>query len=135
MSKLSAQRGSGHIWDRYDVVPVAKPRMTQRDKWARRPAVLRYRAYKDELRLAKVVLPPFAHVVFVLPMPKSWHENQKIICDGMSHTNKPDVDNLHKGLLDALYGEDCTVWDARITKIWGRTGCIYVGALAPPELP
>ncbi len=30
---------------------VGKPRMTQRDKWKKRPCVLRYRAFADELRL------------------------------------------------------------------------------------
>ena len=32
------------------VTPVSKPRMTQRDKWKKRPCVLRYRAYCDALR-------------------------------------------------------------------------------------
>ena len=35
----------------YPIIPLGKPRMTQRDKWAKRPAVLRYRAFKDECRL------------------------------------------------------------------------------------
>jgi uncharacterized cupin superfamily protein len=32
--------------------PVGKPRMTQRDKWAKRPAVLRYREWADRARAA-----------------------------------------------------------------------------------
>lgn len=34
----------------YPIVPVPKPRMTQRDKWQKRPAVMRYRAFCDEVR-------------------------------------------------------------------------------------
>lgn len=33
-----------------DIEPVAKPRMTKKDKWAKRPCVMKYRAYKDMLR-------------------------------------------------------------------------------------
>lgn len=35
----------------FDICPLPKPRMTQRDRWAKRPAVLRYRAFCDEVRL------------------------------------------------------------------------------------
>ena len=41
-----------------DICPVAKPRMTQSDKWRERPAVVKYRAFADELRL-KVNLADF----------------------------------------------------------------------------
>ena len=34
----------------YKIKPVPKPRMTQRDAWDKRPCVLRYRAFKDEVR-------------------------------------------------------------------------------------
>ena len=62
----------------YDITPVPKPRMTRRDKWARRPAVMKYYAYKDEVRLKKVQI-PFSnyHVIFVLPMPKSWSKTKR----------------------------------------------------------
>ena len=33
----------------FNVNPVAKPRMTQRDKWKKRPVVDKYYAYKDEM--------------------------------------------------------------------------------------
>ena len=41
----------------YPITPVPKPRMTRRDRWAKRPCVLRYWAFKDEVRLRRVSLP------------------------------------------------------------------------------
>jgi len=39
----------------------------------------------------------------------------------------PDLDNLLKALLDALYGQDCFIWNiGNIQKIWGQTGAIEV---------
>ncbi len=32
------------------IEPMGAPRMTQRDRWAKRPCVLRYHAFKDVLR-------------------------------------------------------------------------------------
>jgi hypothetical protein len=57
----------------YPIVPMGKPRMTRADKWKKRPEVMRYRAFCDEVRLRGVALPESgAHVTFVLPMPASW---------------------------------------------------------------
>jgi Holliday junction resolvase RusA-like endonuclease len=122
-------------WIRYDIVPVAKPRQTQRDKWAQRPCVMRYRAFADEVRLRKVDLPEHPHVLFVLPMPRTWSKRQKDASRGLSHLTKPDASNLWKALEDALYIDDAHLWDARISKVWGDAGAIYIRALPPPELP
>ena len=35
----------------YDITPMGKSRMTRADKWKKRPEVLRYRAFCDEVRL------------------------------------------------------------------------------------
>ena len=35
----------------FEIKPLGKPRMTQRDRWAKRPCVNRYYAYKDHLTL------------------------------------------------------------------------------------
>lgn len=112
---------------KYKINPVAKPRMTRRDKWKERPSVVRYRAYKDELRARRISLPYAGwHVTFILPMPRSWPEKKKSEMDGQPHRQKPDVDNLMKGLMDAVFHEDCAVWDARVSKYWGREGAIIV---------
>lgn len=115
----------------YDITPVPKPRMTQRDKWAKRKPVVTYRAFKDEIRLRKVSLPEYGyHVTFVIPMPKSWSKKKKTEMNGKPHQQRPDKDNLEKALLDAVFDEDSRVWDGRVTKVWGRKGLIIVDEAA-----
>ena len=111
----------------YKIVSVPKPRMTQRDKWAKRPAVVRYRAFCDEVRALGVnVKESGSEVVFVIPMPKSWSKKKKAEMIDEPHQQRPDLDNLLKALLDAIYDEDCTVWNIKASKIWGETGPIEI---------
>ena len=111
----------------FDITPVPKPRQTRSDKWKKRPAVMRYRAYADEVRLKGVKLSENGdHVTFIIPMPKSWSDKKKIEMDGTAHQQKPDSSNLIKALEDALFTDDSAIWDYRITKRWGYTGKIIV---------
>lgn len=119
----------------YNITPLGKPRMTRADKWKKRPEVLRYRAFCDEVRLNKVTLAESGyHVIFVLPMPPSWSKKKRALMDGKPHQQKPDKDNLEKALLDALFGEDSHIWDGRVTKIWGETGKMIIREGEPCEL-
>lgn len=112
---------------KYDIDPVPAPRMVQSDRWKKRPVVLRYFAYKDEVRLRRVQLyESGSHITFVLPMPKTWSKKKKVAMLGMPHQQKPDWDNLAKGLFDAVYDEDSQVHDVRVSKIWGETGAILI---------
>ena len=111
----------------YNIPPVAKPRMTQRDKWAQRPAVLKYRAFCDRVRFAKMELYPCGmQITFIVPMPDSWSKKKREEMDGQPHQQRPDLDNYLKAALDAVYSEDCQVWDLRATKLWGQEGQIIV---------
>ena len=111
----------------YDITPVPKPRMTIGDKWKKRPPVLRYFAFKDEVRLKGVELPVCNyHVTFILPMPKSWSKKKKEEMNGRPHQQKPDKDNLEKALLDAVFEDDAKVWDGRVSKRWGEVGQVIV---------
>ena len=111
----------------YNICPVAKPRMTRQDKWKRRKAVMKYRAYQLEILQAGIKLPYCGfHVIFVLPMPKSWSLKKKKSMLGKPHQQKPDIDNLQKGFLDALLKDDSVIWDMRATKIWGAEGQIFI---------
>ena len=97
--------------------------MTQKDKWSKRPCVQRYWNYKDEVRERGITLQECNfHVTFVIPMPKSWSKADKDLMRNNPHQSKPDVDNLVKGLLDAVFEEDCFVWDLRASKYWGDEG-------------
>ncbi|MDG3034169.1 RusA family crossover junction endodeoxyribonuclease [Vibrio parahaemolyticus] len=101
--------------------------MTQRDKWKPSAQAKRYFAYKDECRLKRVFVPTHgAHITFHLPMPKSWSQKKRKKMDGRPHKQRPDKDNLEKALLDAVYSEDCAVWDSRVTKLWAQTGKIEI---------
>jgi Holliday junction resolvase RusA-like endonuclease len=91
----------------FDITPVAKPRQTQKDKWAKRPSVLKYRAFADEVRLKMGGVDlNGADVTFWMPMPKSWSKKKRYAMAGSWHTGKPDLDNLLKALMDALNKSD-----------------------------
>lgn len=120
---------------KYPITPVPKPRMTQRDKFARRPATSRYWAFKADCRLHEVEVPESGvHITFVLPMPASWSRKKKAAMDGQPHQQKPDKDNLEKGLLDAVFDEDCRVWDSRVTKLWGQEGAIIIETIGGSDV-
>lgn len=88
---------------------------------------MRYRAFADEVRLLGITLPDHGwHVTFVLPMPKSWSKRKREAMDGRPHQQTPDKDNLEKALLDALFQDDCHIWDGRVTKRWGEQGQIII---------
>jgi len=115
--------------------PVAKPRQTQRDKWAKRPCVMRYRAFADQLRASGLTLPECGyHLIFVLPMPPSWTDKKRVKMNGKPHQQVPDKDNLEKAVLDALFENDCRVWDGRVSKFWGVRGKLIVKEIEKPEL-
>ncbi len=114
-----------------EVEPVAKPRMTRRDKWAERPVVLRYRAFKDELLLAlrakgilEVAPRGVLRVRFTLRMPASWPARRRVLMAGAPHTSRPDVDNLVKALMDATLRDDSHIWMLNAEKVWGPEGRI-----------
>ncbi len=118
--------------DRIQVFPIVpKPyvRQVQSDKWRKRPAVLRYRAFRDEVALHIKELPAdFFHVVFLLPVPPSWSRKRKLATIGRPHLGTPDKDNLEKGLFDAVYrfGDDGHIWNSASTKLWAAQGAIII---------
>jgi len=111
----------------YDIIPVPKPRMTVSDKWKKRLPVVRYFEFKDQVKKAGITLPESGyHVTFILPMPDSWPKKKKALMINQPHQQKPDKDNLEKALLDAIFEQDCRVWDGRVTKKWGYEGKIII---------
>lgn len=111
----------------YNIIPVAKPRMTRRDKWAKRPVVLKYFAFCDEVREKKIALPePPYKIIFHMPMPASWCKKKKQEHAGKPHLCRPDRDNLEKALNDAVCGEDSHLWSAWTEKRWSYTGKIEI---------
>ena len=108
---------------RYDITPVPKPRMTQKDKRRRgvqpRPPVARYNAFKQEVQLKIKDVDLNQHlVVFHMPMPKSWSEAKRAEMAGTPHTQKPDLDNLFKALGDAMHIDDSHIHQMCASKLW-----------------
>jgi len=117
----------------YPITPVPKPRQTQADKWRQRPSVMRYREFADRCRLLGVTIREGGdRITFLTPMPRSWSKKAREQMRGKPHQQRPDVDNLAKALLDAVFPEDCRVWDSRMTKIWADEGGIRIEPIPHP---
>jgi len=112
----------------YGITPTPKPRMTQSDKWKKRPPVARYFQFCNEIRAAGFELPDHgASIVFYLPMPKSWSRKKQLAMNGKPHQAKPDLDNLLKALSDAVYNDDAHIWHYKeLTKLWSICGHIAI---------
>jgi Holliday junction resolvase RusA-like endonuclease len=116
---------------RLDVEPLGKPRMTQRDKWMKRPPVVRYHLFCQHLGYLanehNYQVEERLSLTFVLPMPKSWSKKKQSAMLGQPHQTKPDLDNLIKAFKDALCSDDSFVHTyEKVTKVWGEQGCILV---------
>ncbi len=104
--------------------PQAKPRMTRRDKWAKRKCVLEYRDWCDRVRAdAKSKIPPTDSILelnwraYFVPAP-SWSKKRRLAAMGQLHRQTPDRDNIDKAVLDCLFEDDSGVADGRIKKRW-----------------
>ena len=111
---------------KYDIQPVPAPRMTRSDKWKKRPCVMRYFAFRDAVKAAKIQLQSPCKITFYVPMPESWSERKRKDFDGKPHMNKPDADNLLKALLDSVFDDDAHMWSVAVEKRWAREGSITV---------
>lgn len=59
-----------------------------------------------------------AHIIFYIPVPKSWRKHKKESRHLMLHDSTPDIDNCCKAVLDSLLPEDKAIADIRLTKRW-----------------
>lgn len=111
----------------YTITPVPKPRQTRSDVWRKRPCVMRYRAFADEVRRQGIAINSHGdYITFVLPMPKSWSQKKKYSMLGQPHQVRGDIDNYAKALFDSIFKDDSHIWDIRLKKIWGVSGMILI---------
>jgi Holliday junction resolvase RusA-like endonuclease len=111
----------------YNIDPVAKPRMTRRDKWAKRPAVMKYFAFKDKIKQIGLNLPENGfRATFVIALPKGTPKRDRPKLIGKRHLKRPDIDNLLKALQDSVFSEDSHVWNVHAVKVWGEKGQIII---------
>lgn len=111
----------------FRVDPVAYVRQTQADRWKKRSSVLKYRAFRDVVRLqAGNWLPPDDAIIqFHIPMPKSWSKKRRAAMEGKRHRQTPDLDNLCKAFYDC-FGEDKHISGYTARKFWAAEGSIIV---------
>ena len=110
--------------------------MTQRDKWDKRPSVQRYWAYKEHVRYCLRSIDQSSLLAFLIPVSESWSNKKKQELNWTPHEQRPDVDNLVKGLYDAVYGEDSHISMCFAVKIWvpADMSCIAICSLPNMEV-
>jgi len=115
--------------------PMGKPRMTQRDKWKQRTTVVRYRTWCDRIRHKagwtkkdKLLHPTVLTVRAYFSIPSKWSTLVKLHAAGTPHLHKPDIDNICKGVLDALIENDQMVYRIECEKYWdqGNGPCTFI---------
>lgn len=134
LADYQARRQTGLETQRafWPVIPAPWVRESNRDKFAPRQRVKRYRVFRQEIALRKVWSPlPGDLVVFLMPLPKSWPKCKAERLNGMPHEQVPDVDNLTKALLDACYLDDKHIWTLTPAKFWSNTPGIYIERREP----
>lgn len=114
----------------YEGPIVAKPRMSRSDRWKTRPVTSRYWAFKDLIVLAAknqdFTLGETFYAIFEIEMPKSWSKKKKSEMNGHPHQQKPDCDNLLKGIQDSLLREDSHIWKVTAEKRWATKSRILI---------
>ena len=120
-----------------EITPQTNVRSTQGDRIyfciprdRLRPAGLKrllrlekYNQYKIDLSAlakSKRFVPPEqgGHLIFYIPVPKSWKEYKKKAMHMKLHCQTPDWDNLAKAFFDSLLHQDKGIADIRVTKRW-----------------
>jgi Holliday junction resolvase RusA-like endonuclease len=105
-----------------DIAPNTKPRMTQRDRWAKRPVVEKYYKFKDNIKYEAMVkklgdLPGFIpFVIFYLPIPKAIAKKWRPELEDAPMCKYPDIDNATKSLFDCLARQDNYIHTLGVAK-------------------
>ncbi|MCU9958795.1 MULTISPECIES: RusA family crossover junction endodeoxyribonuclease [Bacillus subtilis group] len=127
------------------VEPMGAVRMTGRGKFVNKNAQ-RYLAYKDFIKLhAQKQMkgqqlytgPTVVKVLFSMPIPKSWSKKKQQEAISTVHIKKPDIDNLVKGVFDALnktaWHDDNQVFMVIGAKVYGKEPGIEVQIMGLAE--
>lgn len=112
-----------------ECAPMGAVRQSSSDGWKQRPVVMRYRAYKDEIR-KQILLKAGAEgaeelskctmftLSFYLPFPKSYNKKKKMLLEKTGHNEKPDIDNLIKAIFDTICKDDKHIKHVTASKYW-----------------
>ena len=115
-------------------IPRPKPRMTHKDRYTPSKSVQDYRFWADLVRLRwreafkgdPWLGPITLSCIFEFPIPASWNKQKTALAlsGQTAHTSPPDLDNLIKGITDALntvaWRDDCQIvgYFEPISKVW-----------------
>lgn len=113
----------------YEITPVPAPRMTQSDKWKKRPAVMRYFEFRDRVKELGITVKNGDVITFIIPMPESWSKKRRYQMFWQPHQIRGDIDNYAKAIFDSVFDDDSHIWDIHLRKIWGETGEIRIVSL------
>jgi hypothetical protein len=118
VSELRIRLGEPSV---YLFEPAPAPRMSKSSAWSQAPGMLRYKAFCREARRRKIELP--------VPFVVEFHIAGKGE-PGSPHLQKPDTDNLVKGLIDAVYwrkkGGDSHVYALCARKLWSEAESHFI---------
>jgi len=115
-------------------MPAPRPRVTRYGTY-NDP---KYTAYKHAIALQckrhftePISGPVKMELVFQFKTPKSWSRKKaEAAINRGAHTQKPDADNLGKGVKDALNGiayiDDAQIASLSIVKVWGDRDMIVI---------
>jgi Holliday junction resolvase RusA-like endonuclease len=92
------------------VEPMGAPRMTRRDTWAKRPCVVSYHAFRDAIRAAAGTMPPASRVESI-SVNACFYDSANEHEEGEAYRQKPDWDNIFKGVTDAIWKDDQKLGD------------------------
>lgn len=108
-----------------DITPMGAVRTTRFTPRKPGSPAARYDAYKKSIAVQWLKQAPPGELggwcvtmCFHIPMPPSWSKKKRAQMSGQPHRQKPDLDNLCKGVLDAVCESDAHIWDVRMTKMW-----------------
>ena len=115
--------GKPVVWREIPIRAMGKPRMTRRDQWVQRPSVVQSRHQADDIREA-----------FGLNALQKWVSADRLdlfieygeFGPVYPHTQKPDLDNILKLVMDALFTRDQAVWMSTQIKMIGNKDRLIV---------
>lgn len=107
-------------------VPKQRPRMTRYGAVYTPIQTTRYERLVAQSARAAGARPAAGPVAVEMeirfPIPKSWPKRRREAADGQPHTQRPDLDNLVKSVLDGLNGvafsDDAQVHSVKTRKVW-----------------
>jgi Holliday junction resolvase RusA-like endonuclease len=119
-----------------DIEPIPQPRhrVTSIGGRARTYLPTKHPVHEYKRRIAEAVkdwpkfpkgVPLSLELWFWLPIPASWSKRKQAAQLHNKHTQKPDIDNLAKAVMDAMSGcwhDDCQVADLTVRKRWCTVG-------------